>query len=59
MTASADLDTLNKRCERGIARMSDAGALAHIGLHIDAWFGRPHRQSTFLGMECVDSRHDH
>lgn len=36
MTTNSGFDDLNKQCERSITKMSDAEALAHIDLLIEA-----------------------
>ena len=52
MAANPNLDALNKRCERSIAQMSDAEALAHIAELIDdsfdASFERGAKRALFL-----------
>ncbi|WP_198317945.1 LA2681 family HEPN domain-containing protein [Achromobacter denitrificans] len=52
MTTNADFEDLNKQCERSIAKMSDAEALAHIGQLIDdsfdAFFERGAKRALYL-----------
>jgi hypothetical protein len=52
MTTTADLEVLNKRCERSITKLSDAQALAHIAELIDdsfdASFERGARRALYL-----------
>lgn len=52
METPPDLDELNKRCERGISKMSDAQALAYIGRLIDdafdASFERGAKRALYL-----------
>lgn len=52
MTERLDLEELNMRCERGIAKMSDAQAFAHVGALIDdsfdASFERGAKRALYL-----------
>lgn len=56
MAANPNLDALNKRCERSIAQMSDAEAIAHIAELIDDSFDVSFERGTKRALFLLNDR---